>query len=271
MASRRNVLSLLVLALLTLTATTARADVTAAREHFRKGKVLFDLQRYLEAAKEYEAAYEAKDDPALLYNIGQAYRLGGDTQKALGAYRSYLRNLPGALNQAEVHSRIDELQQELEAQRHAAAPPTATPTPTPVEPTPVTPPPRTVEVTPPQQPIVVAPTNDRRARSERLAGIAVIAVGVAALAAGIALEVVASQDNDQLSHPKKGAIFDPSLNSAVKNDSAAGVSLLIVGGVAAATGATLLALGYRHRHAPSAMLTPTLAPGLAALTISGRF
>jgi tetratricopeptide (TPR) repeat protein len=270
MASRRGVLSLLVLTLLTLTATTARADVAVAREHFRKGKVLFDLQRYLEAAKEYEAAYEAKDDPALLFNIGQAYRLGGDMQKALGAYRSYLRNLPSAPNQAEVHTRIDELQQQIEEQRHAASQATVTQQPTPVEPAPVTPPPRTVEVTPPP-PIVVAPTNDRRARTERIAGIAVIAFGVAALAAGVALEVVASQDNDQLSHPKKGAIFDPSLNSAIKNDSAAGVSLLIVGGVAAATGATLLALGYRHRHAPSAMLTPTLAPGLAALTVSGRF
>src|ERR1700761_5756370 len=125
MASRRNVLSLVVLALLPLTASTARADVAAAREHFRKGKVLFDLQRYLEAAKEYEAAYEAKDDPALLFNIGQAYRLGGETQKALGAYRSYLRNLPNAPNQTEVHTRIDELQQQLAAQQH----PVPTPTP----------------------------------------------------------------------------------------------------------------------------------------------
>jgi hypothetical protein len=170
-----------------------------------------------------------------------------------------------------VHTRIEELQQQLEAQRHATAAPPPVES-APVTPAPVTPPPmRTVDVTPPPPaPMIVAP-SDRHARTERLAGIALLAVGVAALAAGVALEVVASQDNDELSHPKKGQIFDPNLNSAVKTDSAAGVSLLIVGGVAAATGATLTALGYRHRHAPSAMLTPTLAPGLAALTISGRF
>src|SRR5260370_42391575 len=66
--------------------------IEAARDHYRKGKVLFDLQRYLEAAKEYEAAYELKDDPALLFNIGQAYRLANEPQKAIGAYKSYLRN-----------------------------------------------------------------------------------------------------------------------------------------------------------------------------------
>jgi tetratricopeptide (TPR) repeat protein len=269
MLLRVRVLLLLSVAAAGLTATSAHADVAAAREHFRKGKVLYDLQRYLEAAKEYEAAYEAKDDPALLFNIGQSYRLAHETQKALGAYRAYLRNVPDARNQPEVQSHIDALQQALDAQRGSQPPPVTNPTPTEAPP----PPARPVEVVPAPAPLPVttAPRDDRRPRTLRISGIAIGVVGVAALATGLALELIAKSDNDQLSHPAKGAIFDPNLNSAVKNDQAAGIALLAVGGAALATGATLIALGYRHRHAPMAMVAPAVAPGLAVLTFSGRF
>src|SRR4051794_4529493 len=70
---------------------TSGADITAARAHFEQGITLYDLQRYAEAVKEFEAAYEAKRDPVFLYNIGQAHRMAGEPQKAIGAYRSYLR------------------------------------------------------------------------------------------------------------------------------------------------------------------------------------
>src|SRR5256885_6575022 len=70
-------------------------DVAAAKMHYERGTALYDLQRYLEAAKEYEAAFEAKNDPALLFNIAQAYRFGGDYAKAIAAFRSFLRRVPG--------------------------------------------------------------------------------------------------------------------------------------------------------------------------------
>ena len=38
--------------------TTSAKDVSVAREHYQRGTKLYDLQRYEEAAKEYEAAYE---------------------------------------------------------------------------------------------------------------------------------------------------------------------------------------------------------------------
>lgn len=70
----------------------ARADATAlARERFQRGTVLYDLGRYVEAAREYEAAYASRSDPALLFNAGQAYRLGGDAAGAHRSYRAYLR------------------------------------------------------------------------------------------------------------------------------------------------------------------------------------
>src|SRR5258708_2740636 len=71
-------------------------DLASARLHFKKAGKLYDLGRYLDAAREYEAAYEAKDDPALLYNVAQAYRLGGDNPNAARAYKSFLRRMPRA-------------------------------------------------------------------------------------------------------------------------------------------------------------------------------
>src|SRR4051812_27371990 len=99
-------------------------DLADAKAHYQRGTKLYDLQRYLEAAKEYEAAFELKDEPALLFNIGQAYRFGGENQKAAGAFRSYLRRLPHAANRVEVEARIADLQRLSDEQKKSQdAPP----------------------------------------------------------------------------------------------------------------------------------------------------
>lgn len=85
-------------------------DVDAAREHYQKGKRAYDVGHFAEAAKEYELAYKAKDDPVLLYDLGQAHRLAAHRAEALFAYRAYLRNAPGAPNRAEVETRIHDLE-----------------------------------------------------------------------------------------------------------------------------------------------------------------
>ena len=107
-------------------------DIRAAREHFEKGKRLYDLGRFGEAAKEYEAAYQAKDDPALLFNLGQAYRLAGNHQRSLLAYKAYLRNVPAAPNRAEVEEHIREMQLAVDEENRQKAtsqpPPTTTST-----------------------------------------------------------------------------------------------------------------------------------------------
>jgi len=112
--------------------STARAqdDVAAAREHFAKGTRAFDLGQYDEAAKEYEAAYKAKDDPALLFNIGQAYRQLGEKVAAVRAYKGYLRRMPDAPNRAVVEARIAELSHAIEEEKRKSpsSPPVAPPT-----------------------------------------------------------------------------------------------------------------------------------------------
>src|SRR6266540_1009674 len=103
------VLTLAVVASLPSPARAADDTTRAAREHFNRGRKLYDLQRFPEAAVEYEKAYELRDDPSLLFNIGQAYRGAGEAQKALGFYRAFLRRVPDAPNAAITRTLIDDL------------------------------------------------------------------------------------------------------------------------------------------------------------------
>ena len=126
---RTRVLSLLFVAVAFV--APARADDAAveaqlaqAREHYVKGTKAFELGLYEEAIAEYMIAYKSKDDPALLFNLGQANRLAGHLPEATRFYRLYLRKDPAAPNRAEIEARIAELE------RLSASRPRALPTPT---------------------------------------------------------------------------------------------------------------------------------------------
>jgi tetratricopeptide (TPR) repeat protein len=125
-SSRRlkpRLFSLLLIMLSVLPRLVFAEDTAAAREHFHRASAFFDLGRFDEAAREYEAAYESKNDSALLFNVAQSCRLGGNHAKALQAYRSFLRRDPNAPISSEVRQRIAELESLVEAQRQAATQP----------------------------------------------------------------------------------------------------------------------------------------------------
>jgi tetratricopeptide (TPR) repeat protein len=102
-----------VLALLWCSGPLRADERTEAREHYRRGTAAFNLGHYEDAIREYEAAYQLREDPALLYNIAQAYRLAGDETHALRTYKSFLHQLPKAENREEVEQRIIELQRAI--------------------------------------------------------------------------------------------------------------------------------------------------------------
>jgi tetratricopeptide (TPR) repeat protein len=257
---------------LLLAPALARAnDVTDAREHYRKGTTLYDLQRYAEAAREYEAAFEIKDDPALLFNIGQAYRFVPDYGKAIGAFKSYLRRKPAAPNREEVLARIAEMQKLLDDQKQTTArPPGGTIPPgdtRPVEaPADVKP-----AVKPVEAPVTTAPHDQDRPRTLKLAGIGTGAGGVAVLAAGIALEVLAVQASDRMTHPKPGDVFSPSTESTLKTEHALGVTFLALGSAAVVTGVVLYALGVRAQRAHTVALLPVMSPTTVGGTLHVAF
>jgi tetratricopeptide (TPR) repeat protein len=128
----------LVAALLCGAAGAQADDATqSARAHYTQGTKLYDLGRYHDAAKEYEAAFELRDDPALLFNIAQAYRLGHDYADSIRAYKSFLRRVPATEQRAQVEARIHEMQEILDKQPQQPPPVAPVVTPPPA----VTPPP----------------------------------------------------------------------------------------------------------------------------------
>ena len=202
-------------------AATNDPEVEAARQHFKKGNRLFDLQRYTEAAKEYEAAYEAKDDPALLFNIGQAYRLAADYPKAIGAYKSFLRRNPAAKNRAELETRIADLQRLVaEQKRTEEATPADTAPPTDLH--------ATTEPTAPA-PQRVSYTDWNAGKKRRRAGIGLMAGGGALIIGGAVVTSLAYSLQSQQSQPSKGTAFDPSAPSRLRMEQATGAVLLGVG------------------------------------------
>ncbi len=115
--------------LLLLAPLSARADEpvsASAKEHYQKGTAAYALGNYDEAAREYEAAFQKRQLPELLYNAAQAHRLAGNKKRALLLYENYLR-LFGAkiVNRDEVSRLIAQLKTALAADESAAtSPPT---------------------------------------------------------------------------------------------------------------------------------------------------
>jgi tetratricopeptide (TPR) repeat protein len=107
-----------VVALVTARAAAA-ADAPAtdpiadAKAHARHATQLFDLGKYLEAAKEYEQSFALSDRAPLLFNVAQAYRLGHAYKESIAAYRGFLRRTPDSPLRVEAQGRIDEMERIL--------------------------------------------------------------------------------------------------------------------------------------------------------------
>jgi tetratricopeptide (TPR) repeat protein len=263
-------------ALLTLSAAVVRGDDQgAARDHYTKGTRAYELGLYDEAIAEYMAAYKAKDDPALLFNLGQAHRLAGHPAEALRFYKTYLAKVPEAANRADVESKIRELKELVDKQKPLQAEPrTVSDTsnqPAGSSPAPLEPGPGGMGVrlgVGADGPVAAAvkevpPEAAQPGRGKRLLGIAVAAGGLALVGAGIAFGVLAKRDGDQLTQlDQKRGVFDPSTENAGRLDQVFEGVFIGVGAAAVATGAILYLLGARAgQDAPP---TVTFSPAVAA-------
>lgn len=84
-----------------------------AGQAFARGMKQYQAKEYAKAITEFESGYKLIPQPVFLYNIAQAHRLSGESEKALAMYRRYLRESPTAPNRAEVEDRISALEQQL--------------------------------------------------------------------------------------------------------------------------------------------------------------
>lgn len=97
----------------------AHADATdgdekAAKKHYERGQKLFNLRKFSEAIAAFEAAFEAKPIPKILFNIGQAHRNLGEHEAAIFSFKRYLKLLPEAPNREQVEEVIAELEAKVE-------------------------------------------------------------------------------------------------------------------------------------------------------------
>ncbi|MCC6996836.1 MAG: tetratricopeptide repeat protein [Deltaproteobacteria bacterium] len=96
-----------------------------AKRLYEEGTKFYSLGDFPRAIEAYKKGFELKPDAVFLYNIAQAYRLSKRFEDALFFYKSFLRNLPGAVNRAEVEKRIEEMNGALQKQQETAdSPPT---------------------------------------------------------------------------------------------------------------------------------------------------
>jgi tetratricopeptide (TPR) repeat protein len=249
--------SVVVLALVALTSTSAADERTEAKEHFVKGTKAFDLGAYEEAVSEYSAAYRLHDDPALLYNIAQAHRLAEHTTEALRFYRMFLVRSPNATNRDEVEQKITELQKLVDLQKRTQnSPPDHTRSPAEsaapsVESKPTTPVPSQST-----QPATVSMRAERMegrpGRTKKIAGLITAGVGVAALVVGGTFGGLAAKAGDDLTKLDQNMqTFDPAKQSAGKTDQLLEAMFLGIGGAAVIAGLVVYVLGHREARAGS--------------------
>jgi tetratricopeptide (TPR) repeat protein len=120
-----------VLAIL-LVASTARADVATAKKAYDKGAVQFKLQHYDEALAMFQRAYVEHPDPVFLFNVAQCQRLLGQNKAAIRSYRLYLSEAKDSIDdqtrqQVLVHIDQAERAEMVRSDPAAAAPAVAGP------------------------------------------------------------------------------------------------------------------------------------------------
>jgi tetratricopeptide (TPR) repeat protein len=280
-------------------------DSASAREHYQKGTSYYDLGRYTDAIKEFEAAYQIKNDPALLYNLAQSNRLAGNSEQALHFYRTYLRYVPKVANRAEIEDRIKQLDQ-LVTQKNAAqtAPPTqaippggtvapgqtAPPAPTaPAEPPPETAPPlgATLPSAPEPAPIMTSPPGAAPGMYTALPPASppgdhhkMILAGKITAAAGVLLFIVGAAygaaavgaTNEVNAEATNGKPFNPAIEKSGKADQRNEGVFMTLGLLAGAAGGILYFYG-RHlaNQETSASLTPIASTGQAGVSLRVTF
>jgi len=306
---RRLPLLIATLSLLVASAAWAQAkpdSKVAAKEHYVRGTSYYDLGKYDEAIKEFEAAYQLKNDPAFLYNLAQSYRLAGNAERALHFYRTYLRYMPKAPNRAEIEDRIAALERQMATESKATTtpppvgttPPPGSTTPPPTGTTPpanttpptvtVTPPPPTTLPPPsyppppdtsgPPPPINTTPPEaPDPGRKFRIAGMATGGAGAALILIGLiqgARAVGAANDVEDAA--KAGLPFDPEVERRGQSAENAQWWCLGLGLVAGAGGAALWYYGKRVTASAETTtwrvsLAPVVAPSINGATLRITF
>lgn len=243
----------------------------AARELYERGLQHYNVGEYAQAIEAWKEAYKLSHAPLLLFNLGQAHRLGGDCPSAMRFYASYRREQPSPPNAAEVDA--------AEALCASSTPPDASGGPD----TPSTdggdPAPANV-ASAASGPGRIAAASDvgtarvmatmrtvDRGRTRRVAGIALAGTGVAgALAGGWFLASAMSASSDVEGASGEWTAELDALEARARRDQMIGLGAIGVGVACVAAGTVLYVVG---RRASSLEVAPTT--GGATVTLRAHF
>jgi hypothetical protein len=95
----------------------AQADEQKARAAFRVGNARYENGEFVEAAQEFEKAYQFSGKPQLLYNIYLAYRDANQPEKAADALRNYLQQSKDVPNREQLQSKLRALEKGLQEEK----------------------------------------------------------------------------------------------------------------------------------------------------------
>ncbi|HUS66810.1 MAG TPA: hypothetical protein VMZ28_19870 [Kofleriaceae bacterium] len=295
-----RLLVLVLLAALAALARPARAESASAKEvraHYDRGMARYAVGDFEGAIGSFKQAYELSRAPGFLFNLAQASRLARKHADALHFYRTYLRLRPNAANKRDVQAFIAQLEpvvaREAAAIRVEPAPAPAVAVETPAtapapEPEPVRaerrpdPSPARVDlVAPPSRAPpkaggaspALAPAYRRNEgrRAMMIGGAVTAAVGVAALAAGIAFGVSASSAQQKVDDLAAGrgtwSAASQQIYDDGRRDANVATALYAAGGALAGVGTVLAIVGWRRGVAQRRYsLTPTASGGMATFS-----
>ena len=182
--------------------------------HFRHGD-------YDQAISAFQRSFDLLPSPALLFNLGQAYRRKGDCVAAAAMYRRFEASDPGAAERSNVRIRIDEMDA-------CATPRQGVMAVTPAATLPASAPPVAISTTPRQvggdaSPMVDVPRDrgsvaatDGFGRRLRIGGIALVAFGLAASAAAVYASTQVIEERERVSELfRSGGTWDASWDGVV--------------------------------------------------------
>jgi hypothetical protein len=238
------------------------------KQHYEKATRAYDVGKYQEAIEEYQKAYEIGGDPAMLYNIAQAYRLNDQPSEAIRFYRRYLQRQPSARNREDVERKVSDLERVAEERRKAAA--AAAPVVAPAAPAPAPPPevvvplnPAPVVAAPPEMPAQPPEEAAASRRVHRIVGWSLIGAGAIAGGAAGYFASVAKSKADKISAESRSdvpLVFDPAVERNGKNANLATIIFASTGAAAVVAGVIVLLTG--GSSAPDGAPAQTARAGL---------
>jgi tetratricopeptide (TPR) repeat protein len=265
---RPNLLALTALLLIASMARPALGDPKASDEQraqklYEVGDDHYAAGRYEEAVVHFQQAYELSPQPALLFNMANAYERMGEYDKAADHLRRYLES-PKAEDVASVRERIRRLELSARASRTVSGEPGASASPG----------------GPDEAAGVSARANAAQAGRSRVLSYSLLAAGAATIGGGVVFGLLSNQAGDDAADLCTGdglctrnarSKLDRQKRFALLSDVSIGAGVICAG-----TGALLLLLrNQSDEEQPleraSLQFTPSLGSAGLGLEVSGAF